>query len=374
MNHNLSVHLPAAPAVSYPIRIKAGLLSNPAAWIPKTGQSIVIITDHRVKKLYGLDLENCLKQAGHQTLLLSFPAGERSKTVQTKTRLEALMLKKGFGRDTLLLALGGGVVGDLAGFIAATYMRGIAYIQIPTTLLAMVDSSVGGKTGINSAEGKNLVGAFWHPKVVIADPLCLETLPQEHLINGLIEIWKICLSCDLNQLRYFQRHLPLALQREEKILASLISRAVKLKIAVVQADEQKQHYRDILNFGHTLGHALERLSAYRLLHGQAVGYGLLLEAKISQLMGILDLKGYETIQETLSYLNISPAYLKRFNVQALIKATRSDKKKRGRRVPYVLLKGLGEVYVKQGQVTHFVPEPIIKEAFFTITRGLTYGG
>src|SRR5476651_340209 len=159
---------------------------------------MVIITDNTVKKLYGLNLQKCLKKAGHHCLLLSFPAGEKFKNNKTKQTIEDAMLQHRCDRDTLILALGGGVVGDLAGYIAATYMRGVSYIQIPTTLLAMVDSSVGGKTGINTSQGKNLIGSFWQPILVVADLQCLMTLPDVQIINRLIEAIKIFLTNDVN--------------------------------------------------------------------------------------------------------------------------------------------------------------------------------
>ncbi len=195
---DLFVNLPASPTASYPIFIRTNILQQITAWLPKTTAigCIVVITDRAVKKLYANTLVTKLKQQGHRVLLLTIAGGEKSKDYLTQHRLQARMLQQRCGRDTLCIALGGGVVGDLTGYVAATYMRGVPFIQIPTTLLAMVDSSVGGKTGINTPHGKNLIGAFWQPQAVVADMQCLETLPQQHLINGLIEALKMFLTND----------------------------------------------------------------------------------------------------------------------------------------------------------------------------------
>ena len=203
----IEVHIPQVAAVNYPVRIEPGLLNQFTRWLADNSRSaeIVIITDHTVKKLYGRLLAHSLKQAGWQVLLLSIPPGEHSKNFEVKQSLENKMLRQGYGRQTVCLALGGGVVGDLAGFIAATYMRGISLIQIPTSLLAMIDSSVGGKTAINTEYGKNLIGAFWQPVSVVADVHCLRTLPKKHLINGLIEAIKMFLTHDRRSFYYLQK-------------------------------------------------------------------------------------------------------------------------------------------------------------------------
>ncbi len=192
----IMMNIPASKAFTYPILVASDLLAHPEKWLPTDWQKkrLVIITDDNVNKIYGKHLSTILEQA--KPLLLSFMPGEKSKNSQIKLNLEQRMIQAHCDRDTLILALGGGVVGDIAGFIAATYMRGISYIQIPTTLLAMVDSSVGGKTGINVPQGKNLIGAFWQPTCVIADMNCLSTLPQVHLINGLIEAIKMFATSD----------------------------------------------------------------------------------------------------------------------------------------------------------------------------------
>lgn len=351
---------------SYPIRMGLNLLDRPSSWMPKHPSTVIIITDHVVKKLYALKLEKLLKEEGYNTLLLSFPAGEGSKNRQTKATLENKMLTKGCDRESVILALGGGVVGDLAGFIAATYMRGISYIQIPTTYLAMLDSSVGGKTGLNTAQGKNLIGAFWQPLAVISDIHCLTTLPQQQIINGFIEAFKIFLTSDADSLNYLQQHILLILDSNSTFLTNILQRAVQIKATVIMNDERESNQRAILNFGHTIGHAIERFTEYQLLHGYAVALGLLVEAKIAQLMGLLDRMHYQSIKETLNCLMITSDALKNFDVDEIIKNTQLDKKKHAGLVHYVLLSGLGNVYIEKNKCTHPVPDELVKRAFLDI--------
>lgn len=362
----IHVNLKAACASSYPIWIGSGLLENIALWMPKISSTLVIITDEHVSKHYALAFEQALKSEGYHTLLLSFPAGEKAKNRVTKSNLEEKMLAHSCDRDTVILALGGGVVGDLAGFVAATYMRGIAYIQMPTTLLAMLDSSVGGKTGIDTPQGKNLIGAFWQPIAVILDLNCLKTLNQEHLINGLIEAIKIFLTSDFKSLNDLEENLNLILSCNEKALSNLLCQAVTLKATMVMQDEREQGQRAVLNFGHTIGHALEKLSDYQVLHGYAVALGLLVESKIAQLMGFLEVKNFLFIQTLLQRLNITAKRLKKFDVNEVIQCTLLDKKKRAGLVRYVLLKDLGSVYAKENQFTHPVPDEVVKRAFLEL--------
>ncbi|MCX7114833.1 MAG: 3-dehydroquinate synthase [Gammaproteobacteria bacterium] len=399
MSANIEVLLPGSRASSYPIWIGSGCLDTVASLIPKNKSTIVLMTDRTVKKYYALALEQSIKKAGHKTLLLSFPAGEKSKQIRTKLRLEEKMLAYGCDRDTLILAVGGGVVGDLAGFIAATYMRGIAYIQIPTTLLAMLDSSVGGKTGIDTPHGKNLIGAFWQPIAVVSDVNCLRTLSKKQMINGLIEAVKVFLTSDRGGLGFLEENLDIiisgdtpssraqrgiSIEKHNAILAeiplcarddgwlrndkltNLVHRAVKIKATIVASDEREQHQRAILNFGHTIGHAIELLSQYQVLHGYAVALGILVESKIAQLLGHLSAEHYAFIKTLLQQLDITANELKPYDVDALIQATQLDKKKRAGQVHYVLLTGLGSVYEHQGHFAHPVSDDVVKRAYFEI--------
>lgn len=353
---------------SYRIWIGLNLLDNPSSWMPNEPSTVIIITDHFVKNLYALKLEKLLKKEGYKTLLLSFPAGEESKNRQTKATLENTMLKKGCDRKSVILAFGGGVVGDIAGFIAATYMRGISYIQIPTTYLAMLDSSIGGKTGINTPLGKNLIGAFWQPIAVISDIHCLTTLPQQQIINGFIEAFKIFLTNDLDSLNYLQQHLHLIFDSDSTFLTNILQRAVQIKANVIMNDERESNQRAILNFGHTIGHAIERFTHYQLLHGYAVALGILVEAKIAQLMGVLDPNHYKSIKEILNCLMITSNELKNFDINEIIKNTQLDKKNHDGLVHYVLLSGLGNIYIEKNKCTHPVPDELVKRAFLDIFK------
>jgi len=372
MIKRINVNIPATKISTYPVWIGADLLKN-LTWIPNGYTNIVIITDNKVKKYYSKNLFNLLKQKGHQVSLLSFPSGEKYKNIRTKNTLEEQMLKSLCDRNTLILALGGGVVGDLSGFIAATYMRGIAYIQLPTTLLAMVDSSIGGKTGIDTPQGKNLIGAFWQPKAVISDITCLHTLPKKHLINGLIEALKVFLIQDAKSFNYLQNNIQAILKGDAIVLGHIVEKAAKIKIAVVQKDEKDNNLRAILNFGHTIGHALELITNYQLLHGHAVAYGILVEAKIAELMGILTAKNYLIIESFLNKLQFYSHDLKKWDINKIIQATVLDKKSNKGKINYILLKNIGAVYQNKKHYTHHVSNKFVKNAFLAISGVKKYG-
>ena len=353
--------------VSYPshIFISPDLLNKPDIWLfnnSKNFSNIVIITDSNTKKLYAKKLFNILKKQGYKVILLDFPAGEKSKNYIIKQNLEEKMLKHSCDRSTLCLALGGGVVGDLAGFIAATYMRGIKYIHIPTTLLAMVDSSIGGKTGINLAQGKNLIGAFWQPKAIVMDLDCLKTLDYKQSKNGIMEILKIFLVCDKKYFLFFLKNKEKIVNMDKEIIQKLILRAVKLKCNIIKKDEKENNIRKILNFGHTIGHALESASNYDILHGEAVGLGMLVEAKISEDLGLLNNKDFDIIKNILLYFGISGEKLRKYDInndiiiKKLIKKTKLDKKALNKQVNYILLTHIGQA------TQCIVQDSIVKQA------------
>lgn len=347
----------------YPIIIGADL-SNLATWFPEGNFSrIVIITDHIVEKRYGKYLENLLNSSGYPCLLLSFPAGERSKNYRTKHALELSMQRHHCDRNTLILALGGGVVGDLAGYIAATYLRGVSYIHIPTTLLSLVDSSIGGKTGINTMYGKNLIGALYPPLRVVTDLTLIKSLPQKHRINGLIEAIKIFLTHDRDSLNYTEAHLDRIIKGDELCLKEIVIRSTCIKAAVVQRDEKEYGERRILNFGHTIGHALEHLSHYRLLHGYAVGYGILVESTISHLLGLLSSDELHSIYQLLSRLHIHGKKMQKYAIDTVIQTTRIDKKSRHGNVHYILLQKIGQAQIIDKTYSFTVADDIVKKAF-----------
>lgn len=363
MIHRIPINIATKPAIKFPVLIGANLFDLSILFPMKQFSKIVIVTDDVVKKRYGLQLNKQLKKAGHDCLLLAFPSGEKFKNNNTKEKIESTMLLHRCDRDTLIVALGGGVVGDLAGFIAATFLRGVPYIQIPTTLLAMVDSSIGGKTAINTKYGKNLIGAIYQPQCVIADVNTLKTLSKKARINGLIEAIKMFLTHDAKSFYYTAAHLSRIVEGDDDLLKNIISRAVKIKAGVIGRDETEKGERALLNFGHTIGHALEKVSNYKLLHGYAVAYGILVEATISYLLGFLDKQQLLTIQNLMSELGIHGTDLKKFDITKILQATRNDKKNRRNNAHYALLQKIGDAYISKRKYAHSVPDKIVKQAF-----------
>ena len=364
MTISLQVNIPAKQSHSYPIVIAAQLLSQWQDWLPACAPSrkIVIISDDIVAKLYGVQLADELSLAGYQVKLIEFDHGENSKSALTKLAIEEQMFAFGCDRKSLCLALGGGVVGDLAGFVAATYMRGMNFIQVPTSFLAMIDSSVGGKTAVNTSYGKNIIGAFWQPQAVFMDTLVLKTLPRKQIINGFFEAVKIFLTLDAEHFVYCQEHLAAILNLEPVAINTVIQHAVGLKAYVVETDEQERNLRMILNYGHTVAHALEKLSNYTIMHGYAVAIGMLVEAKIAQLSGLLSIHDYDAIAAFLGKLEISPQLLHDFAVEDIIHSMRGDKKNTNQQILLVLLNGIGSVKNIENQVAFPVDESLIHAA------------
>lgn len=367
MNHKISVNIPNKPWTEYSIIIGKSI-SQFTSYLPKKIQHIVIITDNRVKKYYGLDLQKRLKKNYPSCLLLSFPPGEKFKNNTTKQLIENAMLRNRCARDTLIIALGGGVVGDLSGFIASTYLRGIPYIQIPTTLLAMVDSSIGGKTAINTAYGKNLIGTIYQPAKVIIDITLLQSLSKKNIINGLIEAIKMFLTYDATSFNYTKLHLNQLINGDTFFLKKIVSRAVSIKAAVIGRDEKDNGERSVLNFGHTFGHALEKISNYTVLHGYAVGYGILVEATISHMLDLLNKEQLQIIKQLLAQLDIYGKYLKKYDISKLICVMKHDKKMRQQKIHYTLLSKIGSAYVINGNYVHPVADEIVRHAFKNIIQ------
>lgn len=291
-----------------------------------------LITDSTVEKLYGEKLVQALNAAGLTTELFSFEAGEQSKNEATKQMLDHALLEKNYGRDTVILALGGGVVGDLAGFVAATYLRGVPFVQIPTTVLAMVDSSIGGKVGIDTAFGKNLLGAFWHPRLIVADLNTLDTLSEKERINGWFEALKMFVCLDAESFARAKNGFD----------PTLLERAMQLKMQVVEKDEREAGLRAILNFGHSVGHALEKLSHYTLPHGYAVALGMLVEARASVELSRLNESVWKDIIQVLTALGVRASDLKKYTFESVWKALQNDKKNRDGEVRWVVLEDIGQ--------------------------------
>lgn len=368
MNRKLSVNIPSKSSSQYPIFIGQRIVDEMHVFLSQNlnSRKIVIVSDDIVAKLYANHLINYLKTYDYDVKLITFEHGEANKSATTKLYIEEEMFKLSCDRSTLCLALGGGVVGDIVGFTAATYMRGISYIQVPTSLLAMIDSSVGGKTAVNTSYGKNIIGAFWQPKAVFMDLEFLKSLPKEQVVNGFFEAVKIFLTLDKDYFQICNSNLDSILSLDDELLISIINKAVALKAYVVETDEQELNLRMILNFGHTFGHALEKLSNYELLHGFGVGYGMLAEAKISQLMGLLRDEDYEFIQTFLIKLGIKSDYFASLDVQEVINNMRGDKKNTNQEIKLVLLTAIGEVKNINNQVAFVVSEEVIADALVAL--------
>jgi 3-dehydroquinate synthase len=277
--------------------------------------------------------------------VVTVPAGEAQKTRETWARVTDALLADGLGRDSTIVALGGGVMCDLAGFVAATFMRGIPYVQVPTTLLAMVDASIGGKTGVDTAAGKNLVGAFHQPAAVLADPETLTTLPVGHLRAGLAEVIKHGVIADE---RYFARvvdDLPNVLDRRGErwldAIMALVVRSVEIKAGVVDRDERESGVRKTLNFGHTLGHAIEVCGSYEMLHGEAVAAGMVLESDLAERAGIAEHGTHDQVREAVRAAGLPIGRPAAQDPARLLAATRTDKKVRGGVVEYALPRRVG---------------------------------
>jgi 3-dehydroquinate synthase len=292
---------------------------------------------------------------------LTFPPGEPSKTREQWARLTDALLEQGYGRDGGIVALGGGVAGDLAGFVAATYMRGVPYIQVPTSLLAMLDASVGGKTGVDTPQGKNLIGAFHPPAAVVADPRALATLPEREFRGGMAEAVKHGLIADGEYFAWMERDLEALLHRDETALTRLVRRSVEIKAEVVSADEREAGRRAILNAGHTVAHALERASGYSLPHGEAVALGLVAECALAEGVGIAPVGLGERVGALLDRLGLPVRLAAPIAIDRLVQAMGTDKKNRAAQVRFALPRGLGAMD-EGDRWTRAAPEGAIREA------------
>ena len=331
------------PEGGYEVLIGAGPLDDLPELLERHAPAhrYAIIADETVAPLYGERILHDARRAGRAADLFTFPAGEAHKTRESWADLSDRMLAAGVGRDGAVIAVGGGVTGDLAGFVAATYMRGIPVVQVPTTLLAMIDSSVGGKTGVDTVGGKNLIGSFLQPRVVVADTRVLRTLPPAELRAGLAEAIKHGAIADAAYFAWIAETLPELLALAPHPLAQLVRRSVEIKAEVVGRDERESGPRKILNFGHTLGHALEALSGYRLLHGEAIAIGMVLEAEVGAEIGVTSAEAPDALRDLLTRagLPVSPPFGAR--PESVLDAARSDKKGRQGRLEYSLIERIG---------------------------------
>jgi 3-dehydroquinate synthase len=343
---------------SYPILIGEQLLTKADLVLPHLAQKrVTIVTNTTVAPLYLEPLRQALESHGVNTVPIILPDGEAYKNAETLNQIYDALLTHRCERKTTLVALGGGVIGDLTGFAAATYLRGVPFIQVPTTLLAQVDSSVGGKTGINHPLGKNMIGAFYQPALVLADTATLNTLPDRELSAGLAEIIKYGLIRDLPFLDWLEQNMAKLLVRDPAALAYAIRRSCENKAEVVVADEKEGGVRALLNLGHTFGHAIESGMGYgNWLHGEAVAAGTVLAADLSRRMGWLSEADVERTRNLFKLAGL-PVIAPDLGVEKYLDLMGLDKKVEGGKIRFILLRAIGE-----GVVTADVPEALLKEA------------
>lgn len=333
---------------SYDIVLHPGLLSTVGDRLHTltTSPKIAVVTDRHVASHYLHKTLRSLRKAGYDPTEIILPPGEQTKTLGTVAKVLDALAKHKFERQSLLLALGGGVIGDVTGFAAAIYQRGIPFVQVPTTLVAQVDSSVGGKTGVDHRLGKNLIGAFYQPRAVLIDPLTLRTLPGREWIAGLAEVIKYGIIADEGFFAFLEREISGLLKLEKEPVLHVIKRSCEIKAEVVAADERESNRRRVLNYGHTIGHALEALSGYRgLVHGEAVGIGLVQEADLACHMGLCGRDVVERIRTLVQRAGLSD-HVSPSSFSRLWSAMQHDKKVVGGQVVGVWPVKIGEVVIR----------------------------
>ncbi|MBN1840931.1 MAG: 3-dehydroquinate synthase [Deltaproteobacteria bacterium] len=343
---------------SYGIYVGHGIVDH-LRLIPKIQDYVdrcVIITDSVVNPLYGKTVKDKLQEAALPVDIIEIPAGEPSKSIGTVLDVVKKLINLKASRKSLLIALGGGVVGDLTGFVASIFKRSIPYVQIATSLVAQVDSSVGGKTGIDLAEGKNLLGTFYQPKAVFIDLSFLTTLSDRDFKNGLAEIIKYGIISDEEMFELLEQEKDAIFNRQPALMKTLVERSCKIKANIVEADEQEGGLRRILNFGHTLGHAVEAASDYRLSHGEAVAIGTVAAARISHILGYLDDQSCKRIVHVIKQYGLPAKIPPGFSTKEILAFMASDKKAVGAKLHFVLIKKIGDPFV-----TDEVPTDIITD-------------
>ena len=354
----MKVHLDRKQSQSYEICIGYDIFDRIAMMIANSriAGRYVIVTDDCVGALYGETLLAHLTKMGVRSDLIVFPAGERSKNVQSVLDIAGKLLDLGADRKSALIALGGGVAGDLAGFIASVYMRGVPCIQVPTTLMAQVDSSIGGKTAIDLPQGKNLLGTFCQPVGVFIDIKCLDTLPDAEYQNGLAEVVKYGIIDSESLFRQLEADVEAIRSRNRPFLEAIIQRVCTIKKGIVEMDEREQGLRRILNFGHTLGHALESASEYGISHGNAVAVGMIAAARMSQKLYGLPAEDRERIEGLIASLSLACGIPEDLATEDILSGLQRDKKKDGDTIHFVLLKKIGLPFVNGG-----VPDDLLRE-------------
>ena len=348
---------------SYSIHIGAGLLDLSELYRPHlAGGSAAVITNEVVAPLYLKRISKALEAAGARVTEIIVEDGEQAKVWTSLERVFDALLAARCGRDTLVVALGGGVIGDLAGFAAAIYQRGVALLQVPTTLLAQVDSSVGGKTAINHVQGKNMLGAFHQPRAVITDVATLDTLPERELRAGLAEVIKHALALDLRFVEWLEKNIDELLARERSALVYAVRRCCELKAGVVAADEREAGVRSLLNFGHTFGHAIEAGTGYGAwLHGEAIAAGMVMAAELSTRAGLIAAADVQRVRSLLGRAGL-PVTGPALSAERLLELMAVDKKVARGRLRFVLLEAIGRAALHADLEEQQVREAIVAAA------------
>lgn len=345
------------PGGSYPIYVGAGMLDQLPQRLDEVGvgERLWLISDTDVLPLHGARVEQIVRDAGRTIGSFAIPAGEAHKTLATAAQVHDWLLGNGVERGDTVVALGGGVVGDLAGFAAATVLRGIAFVQVPTTVLAMVDSAIGGKTGVDHARGKNLIGAFWQPRLVLSDTTLLHTLPDQERAAGWAEAIKHAVIGDRALFDDLEKHAPALLANEEPITGDLLRRAAAFKARIVSGDEREAGERIVLNYGHTIGHAVEAESNYTIRHGEAVAIGMMAAGGLACAFGLFPQADLNRQRDLLASFGLPTRLPAAMDVDRVIARTSSDKKMRAKKVRWVLPRAIGDVIVRPG-----VPENVVE--------------
>ncbi len=331
---------------SYPIHIGQGLIADPSQFSHVSGRAVVVITNHTVAPLYAELVISSLKKAGASPALLALQDGEIYKSLESFNEINTFLIENNYGRDVVLVALGGGVIGDLVGFVAATYQRGVDFIQIPTTLLSQVDSSVGGKTAINHPLGKNMIGAFYQPKSVLIDIDVLKTLPKQEFSAGMAEVIKYGIIADSGFFGWIENKVDEIQQLEPNALVYLTKRCCQIKADVVACDEKEAGIRAILNLGHTFGHAIEAEMGYGVwLHGEAVAAGIVMAAKTAYFQALLSQYEVERITRLFTKVDLPIKPPPSMDYDAFIMHMKRDKKVLAGTLRFVLPTSIGSAKV-----------------------------
>jgi 3-dehydroquinate synthase len=347
----------------YEIEIGNGLLDNQLPhYLNSLATRFAIITDDKLASLYGMNLQKSLSSSGLEIHLFSFPNGEQYKTRATKELLENQLFEKNLSRDTCVIALGGGVVTDMAGYLAATYCRGVPLVMIPTSLLGMVDASIGGKNGVNVTYGKNMMGCIYQPKKVIIDLTTLNSLPKKELANGVVEIIKHALIADSDLFAYLERYTEQLLALDYAVLEKTVFESCRIKKIIVEQDQKENGKRHLLNFGHTIGHALERLTHYSISHGEAVAIGLLVESYLSTKLGALNQSSFDRIKNILVRYGLPLQLPSKFPVHAILEAMVLDKKSLKGQPRFVMIEAIGAPLAYDSSYCTHIEESLIKKA------------